>query len=82
MKKLFIVLLLFLINTMSYGSGNGGYAGSYLRMGLGARSIAMGNTGIALPVNAYSAFYNPAAFADVEDRLVGLSYSFLSLLIL
>jgi hypothetical protein len=64
---------------MSYGSGNGGYAGSYLRMGLGARSIAMGNTGIAQPVNAYSAFYNPAAFAEVEDRIVGLSYSFLSL---
>jgi hypothetical protein len=48
-------------------------------MGLGARSIAMGNTGIAHPVNAYSAFYNPALFAGVEDRIVGLSYSFLSL---
>jgi hypothetical protein len=79
LKKLFLVLVLFITYTMLYGSGNGGYAGSYLRMGLGARSIAMGNTGIAQPVNAYSAFYNPAAFAEVEDRIVGLSYSFLSL---
>lgn len=71
--------VLVIFYSLSFGSENGGYAGSYLRMGLGAHSIAMGNTGIAFPVNAYSAFYNPAAFAEIKDRLAGLSYSFLSL---
>jgi hypothetical protein len=60
-------------------SENGGYAGSFLRMGVGARSISMGNTGVAYPATAYSTFYNPATFGFVEDHLVGLSYSFLSL---
>jgi len=64
---------------MLFASENGGYAGSFLRMGLGARAISMGNTGVAHPTNAYSAYYNPALFGLVEDHLVGLSYSFLSL---
>jgi hypothetical protein len=48
-------------------------------MGLGARSLALGNAGVATPVNAYSAFYNPAALAEMDGRLFGSSYSFLSL---
>jgi hypothetical protein len=48
-------------------------------MGLGARSISMGNTGVAHPTNAYSTFYNPASFGMIEDITIGLSYSFLSL---
>jgi hypothetical protein len=77
-KKMFMILFV-LIPVLSTASENGGYAGSYLRMGLGARSIALGNTGVAYPVTAYSAFYNPAAFATIGEHMVGLSYSFLSL---
>ena len=79
MKNIHLFLMICIFLSHSYAGKNGGYAGSYLRMGLGARSIAMGNTGIAHPINAYSAFYNPAAFADMENRMIGLSYSFLSL---
>ena len=64
---------------MVFAEGNGGYAGAYLRMGLGARSIAMGNTGIADKPTAYGAFYNPAIFGYIQDKKVGLSHSFLSL---
>ena len=73
------ILLVLLIPVISFAGENGGYAGSFLRMGLGARSISMGNTGVAFPATAYSTFYNPAAYGSIEDRLVGLSYSFLSL---
>lgn len=79
MKIKFKLLLFILLPIISFASENGGYAGSYLRMGLGARSIAMGNTGVAFPTTAYSAFYNPAAFGLIEDPLAGLSYNFLSL---
>jgi hypothetical protein len=79
LKIKFILLLILLLPFVSFASENGGYAGSYLRMGLGARSISMGNTGVAFPATAYAAFYNPAAFGLIEDPLAGLSYSFLSL---
>jgi hypothetical protein len=71
-------LILMLIQH-SLGSNNGGYAGANLRIGLGARAIALGNTGAAVPLNAFSAYYNPAAFASSEKRMVALSYGFLSL---
>ena len=79
MKKI-VLILFFMLNWFGAKAGeNAGSAGSYLRMGLGARSLAMGNTGIASGVNAYSAFYNPALFGLIEGKLVGLSYSFMSL---
>ena len=78
MKK-YIIIGLIVLPIILFASENGGYAGSFLRMGLGARSIAMGNTGVAHPLNAYTTFYNPALLATAEEYLVGLSYSFLSL---
>jgi hypothetical protein len=48
-------------------------------MGLGARAIALGNAGVAAPVDAFSSYYNPAAFANLDKRMVALSYGFLSL---
>ncbi len=77
-KSLAIILCLFLVAPV-VADENASQAGSYLRMGLGARAIALGNTGVASPVSAYSAFYNPAILAEIEGRLGGLSYSFLSL---
>lgn len=79
MKQSIPFILVFFLFVTGFASENGGYAGSFLRMGVGARSISMGNTGIAHPTNAYSAFYNPASFGLIEEHLVGLSYSFLSL---
>jgi long-subunit fatty acid transport protein len=79
LKKYTMLLIIFTTVLSARASENGGYAGSYLRMGLGARSLAMGNTGIASPVNAYSAFYNPAVFGFIDQKLVGLSHSFLSM---
>ena len=62
-----------------FSNDNARLAGSYLRMGLGARAISLGNTGVASPVTAYTVYYNPAALGEIEARLGGLSYSFLSL---
>jgi len=72
-----IIILVFSINIKA--EDNGGYAGAFLRMGLGARGIAMGNTGIAEKPNAYGVLYNPAIFGYTEGKMVGLSHSFLSL---
>lgn len=80
MKRILILLNIFVfLNINLLANNNGGYAGAYLRMGLGARSIAMGNTGIAEKPNAYGTFYNPAIYGFMEGKMVGLSHSFLSL---
>jgi hypothetical protein len=76
--RLFATIILILVR-QSFGGDNGGYAGANLRMGLGARAIALGNTGVAAPLDAYSAYYNPAAFGNSTRRMVALSYGFLSL---
>jgi hypothetical protein len=79
LKKTLFIILILLFPLLIRASENGGYAGSFLRIGVGARAISMGNTGVAHPTTAYSSFYNPAAFGFTKDFLVGLSYSFLSL---
>ncbi len=79
MKNVLKYILLFLLPALTLAGENGGYAGSFLRMGVGARATSMGNTGVAHPTNAYSTFYNPAAFGVINEHMVGLSYSFLSL---
>ncbi len=79
MRKRIFALLFVIISIPVLGNNNARFAGSYLRMGLGARAIALGNAGVAAPVSAYSSYYNPAALGEIEARLGGLSYSFLSL---
>jgi hypothetical protein len=75
----FIILFNFLLNNPTFASKNGGYAGSFLRMGVGARSNALGNAGVADRPNGYSFYYNPSAASFVDGKIIALSYSFMSL---
>ena len=59
--------------------GNGGFAGSYLRIGLGAPAKAMGNAQVAVAADGFSNFYNPAVLPFLKNPVAGLSYSFMSL---
>lgn len=80
MKRTSVVMLfLAFLCTVAFSNNNARFAGSYTRMGLGARSIALGNTGVADSPNGYSTYYNPAVLGMVEERTLSLSYSFLSL---
>jgi hypothetical protein len=49
-------------------TGRGGYAGSFLRIGLGARAMAMGGGSAAILNDAYSAYYNPAGLGYLNKR--------------
>lgn len=77
LKTALLVLLIF--NGFVFAGSNGGYAGSFLRIGLGARSMALGNTGLADEASGYSFFYNPATTANLNGKVFSLSYSFMSL---
>ncbi len=50
--------------------GRGGYAGSFMRLGLGARSLAMGGGSSALGDDGYTLYYNPAGLVFLEQRWV------------
>jgi hypothetical protein len=79
-KAILIAMVLLIWTGMSFADGNGGYAGAYLRLGLGARQQALGNSAVAVhQVDAYSFFYNPALSGLQEKRIFTLSHSFMSL---
>ncbi|NOX88410.1 MAG: PorV/PorQ family protein [Calditrichaeota bacterium] len=82
MKRVFIntlLILTFFTASLLFADGNGGYAGAFMRIGLGARHQALGNSAIAAPVDAYSFYYNPALSAFQSKRIFTLSHSFMSL---
>lgn len=57
----------------------GGFAGSFLRLGLGARNRAMGNAGVALKFSNSGFYYNPALTPFNDYKSFSTGYSFLSL---
>lgn len=79
-KKSFLILLL-LVSTYitAHAEGNGGFAGAFLRIGLGARALAMGNAQVANPENGYGGYYNPAGLPYLQKKIFSISYSAMSL---
>jgi len=77
MKK---VLVIYLFTTVSlFAEEWAGFAGSFLRLGVTARSIAMGGALTAEKDHGFAAYYNPAWIAFLTNKQVGLSYSSMSL---
>lgn len=73
-----ILILLGFIGGLQAG-GNGGYAGGFLRIGLGARGMAMGNAQVADPRGGFGFYYNPAGLPRLQKLSANFSYSALSL---
>ncbi|MBD3225064.1 MAG: hypothetical protein GF313_10075 [Caldithrix sp.] len=79
MRKYIIIGLMLGLTAGIAQAQNGGNAGAYLRMGLGARSTSLGNAGAADVSNGFSFYYNPALTSFLDAKVGALSYSFLSL---
>ena len=75
--KIPIALVLFM--TCVYPKGVGGYAGSFLRIGTTARSMAMGGGFSAAVDNGFAAYHNPASLPFLEKRHVSVLHHFLPL---
>lgn len=58
---------------------SGGYAGTFARLGFGARGLAKGNAMVSDLFGEYSGYYNPALACFQEDGNVSLGYTFMSL---
>jgi len=81
MKKTILLILLLTISFLQTIAARetGGYAGSFLRYGLDARSESMGRAMVADVNSAFSGYYNPAAIAYVEKPALMNNYRILSL---
>ncbi len=79
MKKVLIFILLSIFYIENCHSGEGGYAGSAFRMGLGARPKALGGAFVAISDDSYAAYYNPGGLPFLKDRYINASIMFLSL---
>ena len=76
MKKIIIILVL-----LSYAGAQdwGGQSGGFLRMGITARSIAMGGGVTAELDQSFATFHNPAWAAFLIHRQLGSSYTNLTM---
>ncbi len=80
MKKLAaLVFLVFFLVRPSFAYEAGGFAGSFLRMGLGARAIAMGGAFTGVPQSAAAGFYNPGGLPFLHRPELAFSGGILSL---
>jgi len=55
------------------------WAGEFLRMGAGARSLAMGNAYNAVEGDIYSSYYNPAGLASMEGMQFAVSHRYMTM---
>ena len=80
MKKTIAIIFVLLISShVVFAGGDGGYAGAFLRMGIGARAKALGDAYTALPSGSVVSLYNPAALTKLTNREATLSSSILPL---
>ncbi|MBS4027974.1 MAG: hypothetical protein KGZ58_04975 [Ignavibacteriales bacterium] len=77
-KTIFFFLVSLLFASFSF-SQIGGSAGSFARMGFGARGMGMGNALSAATTGEAATYYNPAVSPFVEGRTISATSSFLSL---
>jgi len=77
MKKLLITFLLIpacFVSQVLAETGDGGYAGSFLQLGLSARAVGMGQAYYGVSDDAAAIFYNPAGSVFELKKRVGFSY--------
>ncbi len=78
-RRAFVSLVLPLFILQAAHAQLGGMAGSYSRMGLGARGIGMGNALTAVFTGDVVGYYNPAAVALSRSRTISASFGILAL---
>ncbi|MGH8005340.1 MAG: PorV/PorQ family protein, partial [Limisphaerales bacterium] len=74
MKRSIFLLFFLAALPLSVFAQDGGYAGAELRMGLGARAVALGEAFTAVADDGSASFFNPAGAAWIEKRMFSASY--------
>jgi hypothetical protein len=76
MRKSAFAIVLVLASAMAVwaADGDGGYAGSFLQVPIGARPTAMGGAYIAIANDGAGALYNPAGLSTLQKKMFATSY--------
>lgn len=78
MRKTFASLALLLLIPFCASAQIAGTAGSFSRLGFGARGMGMGNAGVAVNTGAVSTYYNPALSAFSQSPTAAATFSILA----
>jgi len=70
-----ILVFVFLSPLCLSDEGDGGYAGSFLDLGVGARAIAMGKTFSAIADDGTALFWNPAGLIQTENKEISVMHA-------
>lgn len=79
MNKLLTLILTITLASTSLADPLGGQAGSFLRLGLGADRVAIGDVGVSMKNAGLGWYYNPASISSQDQRQFTAGYRFLSL---
>ncbi|MFQ6007325.1 MAG: PorV/PorQ family protein [Candidatus Zixiibacteriota bacterium] len=74
-----ILSILFVAGMTPAEEGDGGYAGSYFQIPIGARPTALGGAYLAVSDDGAGPLFNPAGLADLKRPLFAASYRLLKL---
>ncbi|MFH1688144.1 MAG: PorV/PorQ family protein [bacterium] len=74
-----ILLLTAAVSSAVAGDGDGGYAGSFLQMPIGARPAAMGGAYLAVSNDGAGVLYNPAGLTSLQRPMLATSYRLMKL---
>ncbi|NLO11677.1 MAG: PorV/PorQ family protein [Candidatus Cloacimonetes bacterium] len=75
LKTLALAALMIIMMTPLMAKTINNSTASYLRLGIGAREIAMGEAGSTISRDVASAYWNPAGLAKIKDVEVGAMYN-------
>ncbi len=76
MKRVSLVVSVLFVMAFQSAHGQSGQAGlSFLKNGVGARSVAMGNAGVAGADLGSAMYYNPALLADDEGAAISIVHN-------
>ncbi len=73
MKKFFVLLLFITVNLFAQNAGNTGL--SFLKIGFGARNLAMGNLGVVSANDVTALNYNPALLVNNEKAQIFIEHN-------
>jgi hypothetical protein len=82
MYRIYILILILVLGgiaTATAEDGDGGYAGAFLQVPIGARPAAMGGAYLSLSTDGTGALYNPAGLASIRSLLFSSSYRLMDL---
>lgn len=77
LRKIFLLALaaaMFPVGAVWAETGDGGQPGPFLKMGFGARPLAMGGAFVAVADDGTGGFYNPAGLTQLTKRTFGAFY--------